>query len=305
MENRAFALMTGLFVVALGLALMVGGFWIGQRGEDRIAYLVVSQGSVAGLSPYSTVQYRGVEVGQVTSVVFANDQSRDILIRIEINPTVPITANTYATLRYQGITGLAQVELADEGPVDAERLVSTEANLARIPMKPSLIESIGESGEELLKRVQDLVQNLNEVLNEENQARFSAIMANVENMTQHLSAMADGMSPFLEILPKLGEDSGATIQSAQAAIQRIGEATEQLREVTARAAAVGEIAETAGEEFLITTIPQINETLLDLENAARNIERLSQELQSDPSSIVYGRQRRAPAPGEAGYGDSP
>ena len=154
MENRAHALLTGLFVIGLGLAAALASFWLHDTRQAHTPYLLITQGAVSGLVPYSTVRYRGVEIGQVTTVDFAHDGTRDIHIRIEIQPDIPITANTYATLRYMGITGLAQVELADDGPPDAPRLPSSSASLARIPMRPSLFESLSDAGQNVLTQFQ-------------------------------------------------------------------------------------------------------------------------------------------------------
>lgn len=68
MENRAYALITGLFILVLGSAVVGGVLWLGSSAEALSPYVVVSDDSVSGLVEHSTVMYRGVHVGQVSSM---------------------------------------------------------------------------------------------------------------------------------------------------------------------------------------------------------------------------------------------
>ena len=291
MENRAYALLTGLFVIGLGIAAAFASLWLNDARQARTPYLIVTQGAISGLVPYSTVRYRGVEIGQVTSVEFAKDGTRDIHIRIEIQPDVPITVNTYATLRYMGITGLAQVELADDGPPDAPRVQTSPTNPARIPMRPSLFESLGDAGQTMLKQFQDLMQDLKKAMGPENQENFRQIMANVEVTTRKVAEFTQRLEPLIEALPKMGEDGGKTMKRVEAIARELEVTVTQVREVTTQLNTLGNLAESAGQTFLVETLPSTQTTLREIESAARNLERLSDELRRDPSSILYGRNR--------------
>ncbi len=291
MENRAYALLTGLFVIGLGLAAALASFWLNDSRQARTPYLIVTQGAISGLVPFSTVRYRGVEIGQVTTVDFAHDGSRDIHIQIEIKPDIPITVNTYATLRYMGITGLAQVELADDGPPDAARLQTSAEALARIPMRPSLFESLGDAGQGLLEQFQGLMGQLKETLGPENQANFRQIMANVEITSRKVAEFTQRLEPLIESLPKMSEDGGRTMARVEQIAKELEQTVTQVRQVTMQLNTLGTLAESAGQTFLVETLPSTQSTLREIESAARNLERLSDELRRDPSSILYGRNR--------------
>ena len=133
MENRAYALMTGLFVVGMLAALLVAGWWLSDSSRDRVPYLVVSENSVAGLSPYATVRFRGVEVGQVTSIDFAGDGTGEIHVMLELDPDAPVTDHTMASMSSQGMMGRTVVDLEDSAP-GGERLHSSKDNPVRIPL---------------------------------------------------------------------------------------------------------------------------------------------------------------------------
>ncbi|MCI0734097.1 MAG: MlaD family protein [Methylococcaceae bacterium] len=156
MGKETYALLTGLFVLTLGSALVAASIWLGHYGEERDVYLVVTQSSVSGLNPESTVLYRGVQVGKVSAISFDPMNSRNILVRIEVDKGLPITLGTYAMLRVQGLTGLAQIELGDSGE-NQQPLLTNNANPAQIPLQPSLIDKLADSGGNILLGSQELI----------------------------------------------------------------------------------------------------------------------------------------------------
>lgn len=295
MENRAHALLTGLFVIGLGLAAALASFWLNDSRQARTPYLLITQGAVSGLVPYSTVRYRGVEIGQVTTVEFAHDGTRDIHIRIEIESDIPITANTYATLRYMGITGLAQVELADDGLPDAPRLSSSDDNLVRIPMRPSLFESLSDAGQSALSQFQQLLLQLQQLLGPENQSNFRQTMANVEVTTRKLAEFTQRLEPMVQRLPKISEDGSQTMAHVEQIARELESTLVQVRQTTTRLNAVSDLADNTAETLLVETLPATQNSLQQIEAAARNLERLSDELRRDPASLLLGRGR-APEP---------
>ena len=68
MENRAHALVAGLFTLLLGAALAVVAFWFSKDDVRLVPYMVSTNTSVAGLKVEAPVRYRGVEVGKVQSI---------------------------------------------------------------------------------------------------------------------------------------------------------------------------------------------------------------------------------------------
>ena len=98
MESRAYALMTGLFVVVLAAAVVAWANWLAKEPVARKAYLVVSTIPVTGLNPQAQVRYRGMSVGRVVSMKLDSKDARRILIDIEVDDNIPITAGTYAQL---------------------------------------------------------------------------------------------------------------------------------------------------------------------------------------------------------------
>ena len=114
MESRAYALITGLFVLGVAACIAVWAQWLNKTPIARTAYRVVALGPVTGLNPEAQVRYRGMSVGRVTAIGLDAKDPRRILVDIEVDDGIPITKRTFAQLGMEGITGIAYVHLQDD-----------------------------------------------------------------------------------------------------------------------------------------------------------------------------------------------
>ena len=106
MENRAYALITGVFVIAVAAGILLWANWLAGTTVKREKYRVVALRPITGLNEQAQVRYRGIDVGRVTKIQLDKDNPNRILIDIEVNKDVPITRGTYAQLGMEGITGI-------------------------------------------------------------------------------------------------------------------------------------------------------------------------------------------------------
>lgn len=312
MERNAFAFAAGLFVLAFGFGILAASRWLAGPEAVSRPYLVVTESSVAGLSPFSKVYFRGVEVGQVTDINFATDSSRDIVIRIELERPVPVTVNTYAVLKSQGLTGLAFIELLDDGPPDAPALRTSETAPARIVMRPSLLESFQAVGQGIAEQIQRLVGNINKLLTPENSARLVRVVENIESLTGHLDALALASQPAiarLEPLVRSSEDAfdqaSLTLKTVDDAMTILGARLDQAEALIGKSEAlVGQSHRTLNElgaQVNDRVLPELENTLRAVNAAAQRIEQLTRSLERNPPALLRGQSTSRPGPGERGH----
>ena len=175
MENKSHALAAGAFVLAL-ISLLVGlAVWLTQDNSVQRIYELSSKEPVTGLQAQASVRFKGVNVGKVTAIGFDAQTPGNVLMRIAIDERAPITASTYGSLGFQGVTGLAFVQLDDSGESTAVLPANTTPP-ARIPMRAGLMSRLTERGESILLQLETSSQRVNELLDPAKARRRTAML---------------------------------------------------------------------------------------------------------------------------------
>jgi phospholipid/cholesterol/gamma-HCH transport system substrate-binding protein len=305
MENRSHALLAGIFTIGLVAALVAAAIWMQGRGrEPRVPFILVSRSSVSGLNPQAAVRYRGVEVGRVERVRFDPEAPQVILIDVLISPRTPVTEATFGRLGFQGVTGLAFVEIDDEGKLG--RALSTSwREPARLEMRPSVLQEFGDAGQLLLVRVNEIAERLSVLLNEENQKRLGNSLASLERATDRMVEFQDKLSPTLDNLPGLTAEARGLLEETH---KLASELEVVAREAGARGDAVDraghgvELVGSAANDFATQTLPSLNRVLAKLERATESLDRAIEAQARDPRSLLFGAAPPEPGPGESGFG---
>jgi phospholipid/cholesterol/gamma-HCH transport system substrate-binding protein len=294
MENRAHALAAGLFVIVLGAAAAVAAMWFTGGTAARDIYLLVSDSPVTGLNPQAMVRYRGVSVGKVENIRLDPKDSHTILIRIAVDRSLPLTKNAYAQLGYQGLTGLAFVQLNDEGG-EAEKLQTDSDDPTRIPLRPSALDSITNSGQRLLGNANVLMERLNLLLEDQNRERFAHILENTEGATGRLRGLIGQLEPGLKALPGVAADASSLLRHTDQLIVDLNEMTTRINQ----GGAIDSLAQSAGE--LSETMQKLRDVTEGIARNSRSVDRVLLQLEEQPRSLLFGRTPPSPGPGEDGF----
>jgi fermentation-respiration switch protein FrsA (DUF1100 family) len=89
MHNKAYALMTGVFLLVLMAGTLAAAWWLAGVERERLPYIIVTDGSVSGLSDGAQIFYRGVRAGRVEHIRLDPDAPQYILIDIAVSADVP------------------------------------------------------------------------------------------------------------------------------------------------------------------------------------------------------------------------
>lgn len=295
MENRSHALIAGLFVIVLSMAVAITAKWLSGETADHAHYILMSEGSVSGLNPEAAVRFRGVKVGKVENIGFDPENSRFIQIRIGVDRNVPLTKGVFAQLGYQGVTGLAYVQLDDDGN-QPELLQTNEVDLAHIPMRASTLENIVYSGQNLLNSVNETVKKMNLLLNEQNQERFSHILENMEGASSSFGSFTDQLQPNLKSLPELTSETSSLLKNANQLVNNINQIVEKVGQ---RGGIVDNLSQSV--EDLADTIPKFHNAIDRIVQDTRTVNRILLQLEEQPRSLIFGRSPPPPGPGEDGF----
>jgi phospholipid/cholesterol/gamma-HCH transport system substrate-binding protein len=331
MENKAHALAAGIFVL-LVTALVVGlAAWLSRDISGGRLYEIVSNSAVTGLKPQAAVRFRGVSVGKVQSIGFNNEVRGQVLVRINVDEGTPITTSTFATLGFQGVTGLSYVELDDRGSASA-LLADVDGRPPRIPLRASLLSRVSDQGAELLTEAEQTAKRFNQLLSPENQKIFFASVEQIGQTAQGLTKLSESLDdavkqlrPALARAPALTQSLNQTLLSLQGtsgevakaanatsqAAAEFGKTAIEFNKTAQRLSAPGGALErfSEGGAALTQSAQQINDSTLpraaraldDSARAARQLSRTAKDLSENPQSLIYGSGSAAPGPGEKGF----
>lgn len=325
MENKAHALAAGSFVLVVTALLIALAVWLGRESGSSHPYELSTSESVTGLQPQAPVRYKGVAVGKVTHIGFDPEVPGNIVIRLSVDDTTPLSPGTFATLSYQGITGLAFVQLDDAGGT-VEKLPPGTSGVPRLPLKNSRLGELTDQAPELLAKVQKLMDNVNAALSEQNLKTFGAVLANTGAATaniaaaardiQQLTAQIDStlrqrVDPALAGLPQLTQEATRSLQAMRQAAEevaklsghvdtmalRLNERDGPLDRLAEGTAALSRVAETFGA----ATLPRVNRASDDAARAVRQLGRTVNNINDNPQSLIFGSGSVPPGPGEPGF----
>ncbi len=307
MESRSNAIAAGLFVIALSVGLVLSVLWLTSENLDRVRYVVVSKIPVTGLHAKADVRLRGVDVGRIADIAFDAHDARVILVHIDVDRTVTLTRGTYGQLSYQGVTGLSFIELDDDGS-NPQLLVSSLDHPGRIELRGALLDQIEASGQSLLADADLAAKRLNRLLSDENLANLSGALRNTESATRQIGILVTDLQPAARSLQGLEIKTGAAVEQLDLLLGDMRSFTDEFRrhlaaldEVGRGAQAVGAASRTLETEIVGDTLPRLSGAIDDFSRTSRTLDRVLQEVEQHPQSLLFGSSPPAPGPGEPGF----
>jgi phospholipid/cholesterol/gamma-HCH transport system substrate-binding protein len=299
MENKAHAIIAGIFTIVMAAATVLAAIWFNRDTETRMPYQLATTLSVTGLNPQATVRYRGLEVGRVDDISFDPQKRGQVLVHISVRTDTPVTHSTFATLGYQGVTGLAYVELDDDGSNPAP-LPSSKDQVARIEMRPGLLQKLQTEGLAIMMQTEELTRRFNVLLAPENQQAILSALDNMSRAAAALQTLPGQLEPTLARMPAVISEA----QRSLAALTRLSRNADALAtglqapdSAIARLGAAADRVDTLAERFAREVLPLST----DVRSSLRVLNRTLTDLNQRPQSILFGGPAVPPGPGEPGY----
>lgn len=320
MENRAYALITGVFVIAIAAGIVLWANWLAGSPVQREKYRIVALYPVTGLNEQAQVRYRGIDAGRVTGIRLDKDNPNRILIDIEVDKDVPIMRGTYAQLGMEGITGIAYVHLLNDY-VSREPPPKGKDGVPEIRLRPSFLDVLTDNAEAVLRDGRTLIAELTKLVNEENRERIGRSLAHLDTLLgkletqlpgflehadervqawlneknrQNVEATLANMKNATQNLPALVEETRALVRDARAL-------SAQASKLATEATALAQDSRGVVHDVRDTTLPKVNALADSVERSARRVGDLAEELERQPHSLIWGRGEAAPGPGEEGF----
>jgi len=324
METRANYVLVGVFtLITLVLAFILVLFVTRLTDNRNLLPLDVRiPGSVTGLGESSQVYFNGIRVGQVRRLVLDDSNPAMVIAKTEIAASTPVTRSTEATLGFQGLTGLAFIELKG-GSLDESNLMEEaeqENAVARIDADPSTINNLLATAQNIFTRADNVIGELEGFAREvrgpltetvyhvnrftatleENRDTVSTIIANAGDMMVKLNGATDRIETGIHgLMTKIDAELSADnreslVMEAHQTLASIRQLSDHLnQQIDALSQQINPIANNL-ERFSSQGLRKMEALIGDSQRAILRIERTVGELEKNPQRLIFGGEGSVP-----------
>jgi phospholipid/cholesterol/gamma-HCH transport system substrate-binding protein len=312
MEPRANYVATGAFVLLVFVGIVAAALWLSgsQLNVQYAGFETHVSGSVSGLESGAPVRLNGINVGRVTSVHQDPQNPGDVIVLLQIRQDAIIRADSVASLEMQGLTGGRYVEISG-GTLDSPKLTAGAGTpYPRIASRPSAMDALFHNVPELVNHLNLISDRLAAILGDENRRAISDTLANVSDLTGRLDKrsqdldrlLADGGTALQNLARASATLNGLLehVQGTSADADRlIASANVTFTQATKLARDLDNVVQTSrpGLHELSTTVPaRLDALLIMATRLTASLDRVSAELERNPSSILFGPRQEGYKP---------
>ncbi|KND54703.1 ABC-type transport system involved in resistance to organic solvent, periplasmic component [Candidatus Paraburkholderia kirkii] len=303
MENKSYAFWTGLFTIVLVLAIAFAVFFFNVDRTVRVPYDLIARTNVTGLFTDAAVRYRGLGVGKVESIRFDRAHPEQIRIRILVDQNAPMTHSTFATLGFQGVTGIAFVQLDDTGS-NPSPLASSPQHVAEVPMRPGLFEQLQQRGDIILKKFERLSDDADKFLFDDVRNQLMETTKSLQGAADGIATLASQVQPATAQLPQTLKQIDTTLASTNRLVQNLNRLDGPFVTNLNKAGKAAEDASAAladtNESLRFVTARVGFEVLPRLYSFGDDVS-AADAFSTNPRSVLFGAPAQAPGPGEPGF----
>ena len=320
MEPKVNYMIVGLFVVLLGVALLAGILWLSRtdyRGVYDRYYSYMTE-SVSGLSADASVKYRGVDVGRVKEIILDPTNPEEVRLALDLVRGTPVKENTVAVLETQGLTGLTTVNLTG-GTRDSPLLTAKPGETYPvIKSGPSFyfrldnaLSSIltDEAFPRLLANLNGLTQDARGAVDEQNRAALKQILADLAKVTHTLAVRRvelddsvlranKALGSFAALGEKMDKQLPEMMEQTRMSLRAFENMSRDIARTSASLDSMLDSNRSNIEQFTGQTLAETGVLVSDLRQLTAKLQGLAEELEREPSALIFGRAHPTRGPGE-------
>ena len=304
MEDKINFAVVGVFVLVLSAGLIGGVLWFSSGksyGTVYETYLTYMKESVSGLNLNAPVRYLGVEVGHVQKIALAPGNVEQVKLTLAIERGTPVKVDTVAVLQTQGLTGLAFVELTGGGRDSPSLEKQAGEEYPVIKAGPSLMTRLDSAVTALLVNLNKTSENLNALLDADNRRAFKKTLADLETLSNTLAARSKLIdSSLVDAAHTMKNTARLTDELTQLAprVQRSADAFDRMSNQLRHAGASAGSTLDSTRQFTNETLPEVQKLVTQLRDLTGSLQRISDQIEQNPSVLVYGKPAARRGPGE-------
>ena len=300
MEKNANYALVGTATLVLFIGLVIFVVWLArlQFNRDYDMYDILFEGPVRGLSQGGEVHFNGIKVGEVTRIALDRTNPSRVIARARVTSDVPIHVDSYATLEPQGITGVNYVQIS--AGTSTKPLLKDTVPHGQIPVIPSQRSALADllaGGGTVLTRTIEALDRVNQVMSDQNIKTFSTALADTQAVTAELrqrkALVADAQEALQSIdasaqqITKLSADADEMLNGdGRRTLKNAADAAQEAKATAVEARNLVAKLQGPTADFAANGLPQVTQSVIELQTAAQSLQRILSDIQSNPSAAL-------------------
>ena len=299
MERQAHYALVGLVTLIVALGLLAFTFWFIKFDFNNSfsTYDVEFDTPVDGLTKGAEVHFNGIKVGEVTSLRLGNANTHQVIAEVQIDGKTPVRVDSVASLEPQGITGLFYMQISP-GTARAPLLLrQADGPPPVIHSQESALAKLLSGSGSVIENTYESLNRVNRLLSDHNIKSFSDSLDNLRDITADIKSRQQLLDDAHEAIVSAGQAADAvtklantsntvigtqlpqTAQSINAAAIKLGNAADSVSRLT-------EAVEKPANQINSTTLPELTESLRNLDEASASLKLLVDQAQQSPQGLL-------------------
>ncbi len=312
MNNRVNYSFVGLIVLIGFIALLLTAYWMLKPAykDENKNYVIYFDESVYGLNIDAPVKFRGISVGKVSNLRINPHNSEQVEVQVQILKETPIKENIVAVLTAQGITGLAYINLTVGKSYIQHSVEIYGDDYVVIATAPSLFQNVQKSLGNVSENVTTTLLQTQKLLNDQNQEDFMKLVtasthtierlgkALDDNTIKHFQNSMANLDSAIEKVDYLVDNTIKWEDNVSASLYGVWVSYKKIDATMTKFKAVIEDGQFNFQDISSDLVPNINESLLQLQTTMIKFDEVLQQYDRNPSDILLKRTEMRKGPGE-------
>lgn len=293
METRSNYVMVGAVTLALLVAVLFFIVWLAGFNTKKTDCYDIYFPAVSGINKGSNVTFSGVPVGDVTKISLLPRNPGFVWVRIEVDRATPILEGTSAQIQSISLTGANEIQL--NGAIKGAPPISHVGpqGCPVIPASTSGLSALLNSAPQLLNRIQTLTERLSELLSDKNQNAISDILENLDTTSKALAGRSNDLAGAItdarlallnasvaaQHVSALADNTNALVTNqGRPAVENLNKAISSVQHAADSLDAVITDARPGIQNFSKSTLPQLNQTVVQMRGLAQSLQQVSDRI---------------------------
>jgi phospholipid/cholesterol/gamma-HCH transport system substrate-binding protein len=312
METRAHYAAVGAFVLATVLLAFIAVLWLarGSLNTQFAYYDIYFGGPVSGLNNGAPVEYNGLRVGRVLSVQIDPSNVERIQVNVEIQANIAIKTDAEASVETNILSGVSFIQIVG-GTQEAPLLQPKPGErYAVIRSHRSRLASVTARAPQLIEKLNDAVDHVNDLLDDKNRKAFAEIIENArvfsaglaarsKNIEEAVDNVSNAAATFTTLLGNvntsyvgpdgLGNKAGTALADIDKLAKNLNDTDRQLQ------GALQDVRPGL-KNFSQGTLGDVASLIGETRRLIAEFTRLTTEIERDPSQVLFGDRRQGYRP---------